>query len=281
MEKRTHWRNEYSIILFCIYLLCLTFGILFKGSLSYLKTCIRAYEEGVVLQELTNLHLFSNISTTLYHWKNPWLLMNFLVNIALFLPLGFFLGNQLQNRDRRGMVVAGIAGVAFSLFYELIQHVTGFGSFDVDDIVLNGAGTLAGYGLFVLEQIRDKRNIPVRLKYVLIQAVTNLVYFLCSTSLYYVFHINRDVSKGVGLLLAIGLSSWIWYRRLTFRKAAEWSKKALCLFVFGKCLQIFIMEWLIEKWFPYGQVGLTLAMLLWMAILFMWYSVDKKIKTFL
>ncbi len=281
MKKRTPWITKCSALLLCMYLLLLTFCILFKGSLSYLKLCIQAYKDTVVLQELDNFRFFANIGTSVYHWKNPWLMMNLLINIALFVPLGLFLGHYLHHIGWKGIVIAGAAGVAFSLCYELIQYTTGFGAFDVDDIVLNGTGAIAGYGFLAFVQIRDRWDVSDRIKYVLIQAITNLNYFLCSTSFYYLFHMNREISKSTGLMLAIGLSACIWYNRLAFWKEMGISKKTMGLLIAGKYVQIFIMEWFIGKWLPYGLGGLVLTILIWAVILLIWHSVDKKIKTFL
>lgn len=267
--------KRYSVVLFCVYLTFLTFCILFKGSLTYLQICMRAYENGEILQKLTNLHLFKNIGTTLSHWKNPWLMMNVLVNIALFLPLGIFFGRKLENKSRSGIIVAGAVGGGLSLCYELIQHVTGFGSFDVDDIVLNGTGALAGYGLLVFYRSYHKTSLPAWLRYVLIQVMINMTYLLCSTSFYYIFHMNNWISKMAGLLLAMAAGGGT-----MVQSAYTPDRKRLCLLFAGKCLQIFLMDWILVHWIPNGFGGLVLALLLWGLVLYVWYYIDNMVKRF-
>ena len=40
------------------------------------------------------------------------------------------------------------AGISFSLFIEIIQLITSRGCFDFDDVLLNGLGTVLGFGTF-------------------------------------------------------------------------------------------------------------------------------------
>ena len=41
-----------------------------------------------------------------------------------------------------------IAGVGLSLMIETIQLITSRGCFDLDDVLLNGLGTVMGYGIY-------------------------------------------------------------------------------------------------------------------------------------
>ena len=41
-----------------------------------------------------------------------------------------------------------VAGISFSLFIEIIQLTTSRGCFDLDDVLLNGLGTVIGFGLY-------------------------------------------------------------------------------------------------------------------------------------
>lgn len=69
------------------------------------------------------------------------------LNVLLFVPLGFF----LRVLGGRGILVAGLAGLAVSGFVELTQltgvwglYPCAYRVFDVDDLVLNTAGALLG-----------------------------------------------------------------------------------------------------------------------------------------
>ena len=69
---------------------------------------------------------------------------NSLGNVILFIPVGVLLP-----------VVSGwkkiwknlVMGVGFSLMIEVIQLITSRGCFDLDDVLLNGLGTVVGFGI--------------------------------------------------------------------------------------------------------------------------------------
>ena len=67
-------------------------------------------------------------------------------NVLLYVPLGVLL--PLVWREARWWTAAG-AGLALSLATELFQPIIGR-SFDVDDLLTNTLGALAGYGLLAL-----------------------------------------------------------------------------------------------------------------------------------
>lgn len=71
-------------------------------------------------------------------------LKNSLLNILLFVPFGFLL--PAVWRKYRTLKKTALAGFAFSLIIELLQIFT-FRLTDVDDLITNTAGALAGYFL--------------------------------------------------------------------------------------------------------------------------------------
>ena len=70
---------------------------------------------------------------------------NFLGNIILFVPFGALLPAVTGWKKVWKAVVTGIS---FSLFIEIIQLITSRGCFDFDDVLLNGLGTVIGFGIF-------------------------------------------------------------------------------------------------------------------------------------
>lgn len=74
-------------------------------------------------------------------------ILNLLGNVVLFLPVGFFV--PLLWRRYRKLWKTALFGLAVSLLVEVTQLFLSRGS-DVDDLILNVVGTLAGYGLFRL-----------------------------------------------------------------------------------------------------------------------------------
>ena len=70
-----------------------------------------------------------------------------LQNIALFVPLGFFLTQVLRDRKYR-FPAAVLLGFAVSLLIETIQYFTGRGWCDAEDRFSNTLGAAIGSGLF-------------------------------------------------------------------------------------------------------------------------------------
>lgn len=73
---------------------------------------------------------------------------NLFGNLIGFVPFGMLF--PLLFRRMRHLILTTLAGFGLSLLYEYIQVKTGLGFFDVDDLLLNTAGALAGYILFWL-----------------------------------------------------------------------------------------------------------------------------------
>ena len=71
----------------------------------------------------------------------------YILNIILFIPFGFLLPMQWNNfRKKR---CAFIAGMLLSLFIEIMQ-IFSLRATDIDDLLMNTLGTIAGYYLFTL-----------------------------------------------------------------------------------------------------------------------------------
>jgi glycopeptide antibiotics resistance protein len=109
-----------------------------------------------------------------YHWRSnnfvPFKTINFYLfiahvnlririenlvgNVLGFIPFGFIC--PLIFKKFRRLSVILLATFCLSLTYEVLQLVFGFGSFDVDDLILNTFGGILGY-------------LPFKLTYFLIQ----------------------------------------------------------------------------------------------------------------
>lgn len=68
-------------------------------------------------------------------------------NIAIFIPVGFFLPFLLGEK-RSSFLSAGAFGFLLSLFAETCQLVFRLGIFETDDLIHNTAGALVGFGLW-------------------------------------------------------------------------------------------------------------------------------------
>lgn len=91
-------------------------------------------------------------TTLLSAGESPWALVyHTLGNFMWFVPLGFLLSG-LSPRWTAGRCLA--AGAALSAGIEVVQLLMGTGVCDVDDVLLNALGALAGRGLWLLARRR-------------------------------------------------------------------------------------------------------------------------------
>lgn len=75
-------------------------------------------------------------------------LVNLIGNTAMFLPIGIIWPLVFPRLDSHRKVIA--AGVGFSLCIEILQLPFFDRVTDIDDLLLNSLGYLAGYGLYLL-----------------------------------------------------------------------------------------------------------------------------------
>lgn len=136
--------------------ICLLFIIVvvkFNGSFEELENRITMLSS----EEAINYNLIPlrSIKTQLTHIKEWWALRNILGNIIPFMPFGFLL-SMVYNKIN-SFFKCFVSSILFILFVELFQLFTKTGSFDVDDIILNLAGSLCGYLMFLLSKSLLKR----------------------------------------------------------------------------------------------------------------------------
>ena len=87
-----------------------------------------------------------------------WLKTMLIGNIAMFLPLGFFLPFITERVNRKNIFVVAIS-VPFIV--ELLQMVFGR-SFDIDDLICNFIGIVAGFFIgFAIKNIKQKSKSTV------------------------------------------------------------------------------------------------------------------------
>ena len=75
---------------------------------------------------------------------------NVIGNIALFIPFGYLITDMIKERAGKcNIFITGVITLLTSLSTEIIQMFIGR-SFDVDDIILNIAGGLIGFIIFII-----------------------------------------------------------------------------------------------------------------------------------
>jgi glycopeptide antibiotics resistance protein len=73
--------------------------------------------------------------------------VNFVGNLVAFLPMGVLV--PLMAGGRRPALRVAVASFGLSLVIEVLQGLSGRRVADVDDVILNTAGGLIGYGLWL------------------------------------------------------------------------------------------------------------------------------------
>lgn len=110
---------------------------------------------GAVYKEI-NLHLLSSYLEA-YHNMSPSLIRNIILNILMFVPLGVFLPLYTSKLDKIYKVIS--IGFLITLIIEIMQYATGFGIFEIADLLNNTIGVLIGYGLYkAYFNIRNKEK---------------------------------------------------------------------------------------------------------------------------
>ena len=144
-EKDFPWGKTLLIVVFLAYLVVLDYATI--GRSGYHGTQI-------------NFHLFRAWRTA---WNNysvkSWL--NVLLNILLFVPLGFFVP-ILSKRFRKWYYMLGL-GFGVSLWIEGLQLLLARGICDVDDLFCNTLGTMIGcFFILAIFSIAEKEKHRIR-----------------------------------------------------------------------------------------------------------------------
>ena len=97
------------------------------------------------------LPFWLNLKPFIYLFDYPTMkeaLLNLIGNTAMFIPLGIVWPAVFRKLDNHSKVIA--AGVGVSLTIEILQLPFFDRATDIDDLILNSAGFLMGYGIYLL-----------------------------------------------------------------------------------------------------------------------------------
>ena len=139
MKKEKNNSHPLAVVLFILYLLLLFYLLFFS------ETYGRTMESGYRY----NLEPFKEIKR---FWSNRdslglrSVVTNLVGNIVAFAPFGFFL--PMLSRIGKNVIGCVLMSALFSLAVETVQLFTKVGAFDVDDILLNAIGGLAGFLMY-------------------------------------------------------------------------------------------------------------------------------------
>ncbi len=125
-----------------VYLVILSYGLFFADSFG------RSLEHGSY-----NLEPMREIKRTFKYadslgWE--FVALNLIGNILVFMPFGFITVSFLPEGDKRHPLwITGLC-MLFSFLVEVLQYMTGVGTADIDDVILNTIGGFLGYMFYFL-----------------------------------------------------------------------------------------------------------------------------------
>lgn len=105
------------------------------------------------LEPLKEIKRFLNNVDTLGIWP---VFLNIGGNILAFVPFGYFLPSLSTHRLK--FISVTLLAFELSLCIELVQLLSKVGSLDVDDMILNTLGGVAGYILFIIIKAVRRRK---------------------------------------------------------------------------------------------------------------------------
>ena len=127
--------KDLTLLVFIVYILCLFQVVTFQDNVTWSSNNFIPFKE-IFRYKITSRLFIKNV----------------LGNMLLFLPFGFFVSFYLKVEDKKWPLFLTLIT---SLSIEIVQMVIGR-VFDVDDIILNIIGGLAGYYLYhVLKMVSE------------------------------------------------------------------------------------------------------------------------------
>jgi glycopeptide antibiotics resistance protein len=82
------------------------------------------------------------------------LIPEIIMNVAVFVPVGLFLGLTFRDLKRKSVLVVA---VCISLSIEVLQFILHRGFSELDDVMHNTIGSLLGYGVYKLARYGFKK----------------------------------------------------------------------------------------------------------------------------
>lgn len=142
-----------SIFVFSIILLLLRIKTSYSVFVRHASICL--FLGYVILVFCTTIFFREDTYEKCYMLRPFWsytlldnrLLAQLIMNVLLFIPIGFFAGGSLKKKH-----IWNVLGIGFvlSFFIELTQLISTRGVFSVDDIIHNVLGCVIGFSFFVL-----------------------------------------------------------------------------------------------------------------------------------
>ncbi len=173
MSKNKAHINFYNIIftlIVFVYILMM-FKILFFKIVSPMELFNedRATLRSLSLIPLDSIRLYMNGTK----FSSPTAVLNVLGNILIFIPFGTFL--MIYSKDKKPVKIV-LATFIMSIGVEIIQFIFALGVTDIDDIILNTIGGLAGVFFYQILRLLVKDDRKIKFLIVCLVAVSVIFY---------------------------------------------------------------------------------------------------------
>ena len=150
IKKFLKFIRRHSKVIFIVYIVLLVLVLIFKFPSPLFDNLIDYFKNGKELYtEEPHVVPFETIKTYVANAQavNDWFFKNLACNILMFIPFGLLLPLFAMKRRVWHIVFAGVSTAGL---IEVVQLITKFGIFDVDDIILNTVGVVVGFLLYKL-----------------------------------------------------------------------------------------------------------------------------------
>ena len=153
VKKQICWKKEALLLLMYINLAVIIRFVFYPFYTVNGHVPPLVVQTGDMLPPRINLIPFIHITD--YEMKRE-ALINIIGNMALFIPTGIILPILYKRLNSFWKVL--LAGAGISLCIELIQLLLENSVTDIDDLILNSAGVIIGYGVFSIAKKLIKRK---------------------------------------------------------------------------------------------------------------------------
>lgn len=152
-QKAVSFKREAMLLLFLINLLVITRITFYPMETINGKIQPLIFDPSNWFPFRINLVPFVNLLD--YESKRD-LLLNLIGNSTMFIPTGIL--TPLLFRKADGFWKVTLLGILISLTIELLQLPFAVRASDVDDLILNTAGCMTGYGILLLIRLRNLKK---------------------------------------------------------------------------------------------------------------------------
>ncbi len=146
MSKSARKKNIMKVV-FLIYMIFLFLVVAVKFTGNNLSTVVERWNIISSAKEAgernLNLKPLTTIRPYLKHFDKSYASMNILANLLLFVPVGFLI--PIAYPERKRFLKTMSVCLAITVFIEIFQYITCLGFCDIDDVILNMAGSIAGF----------------------------------------------------------------------------------------------------------------------------------------